>query len=176
MQGSAYQQMRGLLLGATGSDRQPHSPKIVSSWFLSSPCSHLPDRHCHVMQRSPLCTSPLGARRAQSQEHATTPQAAAFSFLFFPLKPSEIEFWLWRTGQCGNRSYMHWCETTPRQQQAAAVQAPRAASSSPKPFLLTQQKHLAGDTQQSPVNNTPASTKMSQSVLVWRRLSHQELI
>lgn len=69
-----------------------------------------------------------------------------------------------------------WCETTHRQQQAAAVQAHIATSSSPKSFLLTQQKHLAGDTQRSPVKNTPVSTKMSQSVLVWRRLSHQELI
>lgn len=98
VQGSAYQQMRGLLLGATGSDRQPHSPKIVSSWFLSSPCSHLPDRHCHVMQHSlPSLHLPAGsAPRTKPGAHHHSASSSLFFSFFFPFKPSEIEFCLQR--------------------------------------------------------------------------------
>lgn len=64
MQSGAYQQMRGLLREATCSDSQPHSPKIVNSWFLYSHYRHLPDRQYHVTEHNPLSAAPPDCKPA----------------------------------------------------------------------------------------------------------------
>jgi len=80
--------MRGLLRGATGSNSQPHSPKIVNSWFLYSRRRHLPDRQCHVIQHCPLH---LPAASTWTRSTSPLCQQQPRRLLFFPV-PTTINW------------------------------------------------------------------------------------